>query len=698
MQEIDVSIIIVAYRGRVDLFNCLQSIFTVKLISSINFQVVLVDNNVEGYIDKDVLRRFPNLNYIKSSHNLGYGTALNLGVAQSKGKYLFCINQDIQLERQTLEKLRSFFCDDKTAIVGPILLKKDKNAYPLSGSKSLNPVNAIFSLSFINRLLPNNPVSKNYFLTDIDRSKPISVDVVPGSALMVRRDVYLEVGGFDEKFFLYFEESDFCKRVKEAGYDIWILPDAKVIHGWGKSTTKGEKTNKIFVQSRMYYFRKHYGVFSMLLVEAFCRFSKYIALLLAITLLGSVLRFWDFPYHMTFHGELGHNYMAARDYFELKQIPLIGPPTSHPWLSFSPLFYWIIIPVLYVSNWNPVGPAIFMTAISCLLPIIAYFSINKILTQRGRLVIAFLTAISPFMITLSREARFFSLSILPIFPFIYFTYRKKYLIAAFLLSLSLSFHYTPLTLVPAFVYLFIKSKPSKSDILLLLGVTTVPHIPYLLHLFFEEPSTLIKIIEWIPYRFARFGGIIQKDVTVDPGVNILQFLSLLFTPFASVLIGIAAVTAVILSKKQYFFLFFLLTGCLGLIIHGDPPVHYYIAFIPFILGIVAFLLQRANKVVTLSILGAIFFFNLSFYFGKDDRFDRGLIPYSKQMSIMHDITKEMNGNQYKLVRNGPNDQFEGTYAQNYWYLGWLYGNRPNQSANKTVTIYEQGKDFYYESK
>jgi GT2 family glycosyltransferase len=647
MQKIEVSIIIVAYRAREDLFNCLHSIYK-NLSGKVTFEVIIVDNNETNLVKKELVQKFPEVIYLKSKTNLGFGGGLNAGEGRAKGTYLFCLNQDIQVQKGAAEKLVQYFDNPKVAVVGPTLSNKTGKEYDKTGSGRLDPLSAIFSLSFINRLFPNNPVSKKYFLSGVDRRKPIEVDVVPGCAFLVRHDVYREVGGFDEKFFLYFEESDFCKRVKEAGYDIWILPDAKVIHGWGKSTTKGEKINKIFVQSRMYYFRKHYGFLSMLLVEVFCRFSKHIALLLVITLLGAVLRFWNFSDHMTFHGELGHNYLAARDYFELKQIPLIGPPTSHPWLSFSPLFYWIIIPVLFVSNWNPVGPALFMTVISCLLPVLAYFSFHKMLNQKGRLVVAFLFAIFPFMITLSREARFFSLSVIPIFPFIYFTYRKKYLLAAFLLSLSLSFHYTPLTLLPAFLYLFIKSKPTKSDTFFLLGAFVVPHIPYLVHLIFEEPTTIIKILEWIPYRFARFGGIIQKDVSVDPGTNILQFLSLLFTPISSVIIGLVSVALVVFSKKQYFLLLFLFTGCLGLIIHGDPPVHYYIAFIPFILGIVAYFLQRTNYLFTSLILLGIFCINLSFYFGNDDRFDRGLVPYSKQMSIMQDITEKMEGAPYQL--------------------------------------------------
>jgi hypothetical protein len=229
-------------------------------------------------------------------------------------------------------------------------------------------------------------------------------------------------------------------------------------------------------------------------------------------------------------------------------------------------------------------------------------------------------------------------------------------------------------------------------------VTIIPHIPYLLHLIAAEPITVLKILEWIPYRFIRFSGIIAKDAPVDPGTNIAQFLPLLFTSANSLFVGLGIIGVLAVSKKQLLLFFFVVTGTIGLIIHGDPPVHYYIALIPFILGLVAFFLQNSNRFVLLCLSFILFLINMPFYFGDDDRFNRGLVPYSTQVTIMHEITQKMTGVPYRLERRGPNDQFEGTYAQNYWYLGWLEGNRPTSTSDVTVVIYDEGKTITYEIK
>jgi hypothetical protein len=342
--------------------------------------------------------------------------------------------------------------------------------------------------------------------------------------------------------------------------------------------------------------------------------------------------------------------------------------------------------------------AFFMTTLHCLLPVISYLSLRNTFNKKVALITAGLLSISPFMVTLSREARFFSLSMFPIFPFIYFLHKKRFVASSFLLSLSLSFHYTPLTLVPAFLYLFIKSKPSRKTTYKVLVAALIPHIPYLIHLVIFDPSTLIKIVSWIPYRFARFGGLIEKGVVIDPGINFFQLVSLLFSRFTSSMVGIALSLSLFVTKRNRFLLLFITTALIGLFVHGNPPVHYFIPLVPFIFCYVAYVLQNRSLLVIASLFSLIFLLNFSFFFGKDDRFERGLVPFSVQSTIMREITQNTNGQPYQLKRVGPNDQFEGTYAQNYWYLGWLYGNRPTTDAQKVVTIYENGEHISYEIK
>ncbi len=126
-------------------------------------------------------------------------------------------------------------------------------------------------LSFVQKLFPNNKIYKEYYLLDWDKKTIKKVDVTPGTAFSIRKSIFEEVGRFDEKFFLFFEENDLCLRLKKLGYSMYINPEAKLVHLWGESTKSLPNTKEIFKKSRFYYFQKHFGFFQAAIVELFCR-------------------------------------------------------------------------------------------------------------------------------------------------------------------------------------------------------------------------------------------------------------------------------------------------------------------------------------------------------------------------------------------------------------------------------------------
>ncbi|MBU0572122.1 glycosyltransferase [Patescibacteria group bacterium] len=285
MQKIVVSIIIVHYKDKRRLFDCVLSIKQNK--PKVSFEVIVVDNDEKATIRKTLKAKFKWAKYIRSPGNIGYGAGNNLGAKYAKGRYLFILNPDTKIILGSIDKLINFLEKNKRAgLVAPNLVDEKGKIFPQLGSKKLTPLRGIVALSFLNKLFPNNPISKKYWLTDVPMNKKRQVDVVPGSAFLIRRQVFEKAKGFDENFFLYFEESDFCKRVKELGFSIYIIPNAQILHFWkpGKPDTK--KAKIIFAQSRFYYFRKHYGIASALIVEMFARFSKWHALLFAIVFIG----------------------------------------------------------------------------------------------------------------------------------------------------------------------------------------------------------------------------------------------------------------------------------------------------------------------------------------------------------------------------------------------------------------------------
>ena len=280
MPKIKVSIIIVFYSGPENLYKCLSSIKESR--PETRYEVIAVDNSEKKEIKSKIAKEFYWVKYIESE-NRGYGAGNNLGAKHAQGEYLFILNPDTTLYKATLDTLVGFLDKRKnTAVVAPNLLDEEGRVFPQLGSRMLTPIRGMIALSFLNKLFPDNSVSREYWLKDVSMSKLREVDAVPGSAFLIRKEVFEKVGRFDENMFLFFEESDLGKRIKDAGYKIFINPDAEVKHRWTLPREPSKKIDDYFRQSRFYYFKKHYGIIWALTVEAFTRFSKWHAALLFI--------------------------------------------------------------------------------------------------------------------------------------------------------------------------------------------------------------------------------------------------------------------------------------------------------------------------------------------------------------------------------------------------------------------------------
>lgn len=267
-RQFKLSIIIVHYKSKQDLFDCILSIESSKPKTS--YEIIVVDNDEVKTIGDEFLRQFSNVSYIKSPRNVGFGAGNNIGAKNSRGEVLFFLNPDTIVYKGTIDTLAEFIETYKNVgIVAPLLLDKEKKPYTLQGSMELTPLAAIFALTFVHKYIPNNPFSNKFFLHDWDKKTVREVAVVPGSAFLVKRDAFEQAGGFDENMFLFFEEQDFCRRTTKLGLRIYINPKALVLHKWGKGGQNTSYMKRIFSKSRFYYFRKHFGLFSAIIVEAF---------------------------------------------------------------------------------------------------------------------------------------------------------------------------------------------------------------------------------------------------------------------------------------------------------------------------------------------------------------------------------------------------------------------------------------------
>lgn len=275
MTKIQVSIIITYYSDKKKLFDTIESVLQNKPQYA---ELLVIDNSESDTLNQ--LKTNNDIVYIKSAKNGGYGAGNNLGAANASGEYLFFLNPDTRINKKTIPHLVRFFKNNKQAgIVAPNLVDPKENLFPQLGSNELDPVSGMIALSFVNTVFPENPISRNYWLADQDMGKDREVKVVPGSAFMIKKSIFNKIHGFDEKFFLFFEESDICKRVREMGYKVFFAANSEVVHIW-KFDNREEPLflKKHFVHSRFYYFKKHYGVFWAIIVEIFTRMSRILAL------------------------------------------------------------------------------------------------------------------------------------------------------------------------------------------------------------------------------------------------------------------------------------------------------------------------------------------------------------------------------------------------------------------------------------
>jgi len=285
-----------------------------------------------------------------------------------------------------------------------------------------------------------------------------------------------------------------------------------------------------------------------------------------ILALAVLLRFYRIPQNLVFHYELGANYLAIKNFIEAGRLPLLGPPTSHPWLSFGPLYYWIFAPILAFFKFNPTGGAYFFALAGVVAVYLNYLVVEKLFNRKTAVISSFILAISPAWISLAREARFFSLSAVFLYPFLLFFVKAiegkiSLLWAGFFLGVMLNFHLSPIILIfPAAILIFSnRKKLSQNSIPKGILGFVIPNLPFLLADAQGGFGMLANLLLWIPYRIAGFVGLYPKN-TISSGVltgnlgSLYEFITRAFVPERGLLVllivlGITASLFVIKNKK-----------------------------------------------------------------------------------------------------------------------------------------------------
>lgn len=258
MPAADLSICIVNWNTRDDLEQALLSLHQPD--PGIDLEVVVVDNaSHDGSADM-VRQRFPRAALIASSTNLGFARGYNLAVSRTRGRHLLILNPDTVVHPGALEAITAFLDSrPEAAAVGPRLLNRDGSIQP-SCRRFPNTWAAIFRNTLLGRVFSGNRFVRAYLMADFDHLSIREVDWISGAAMAIRREAWEQVGGFDEGFFMYAEDMDWCLRAHQAGWRIYYLPGAVITHRIGASSDQRPLAMVAqFHRSMARFYRKHYA-------------------------------------------------------------------------------------------------------------------------------------------------------------------------------------------------------------------------------------------------------------------------------------------------------------------------------------------------------------------------------------------------------------------------------------------------------
>ena len=249
----DLSIIIVNWNTKEFLLPCLRSILGGE--RRMDWEVIVIDNGSQDGSREEVKKVFPFAHFVENEKNFGFAKAANQGLQKASGRYVLLLNPDTQVKNGAIERLVLFMeAHSDVGVVGGQLLNAD-------GSKQNSIANfpslatELFNKSLLRVLFPKRFPGKerNY-------SEPVEVDSVIGACMMVRREDLAQVGFLDENYFLFLEETDWCYRMKNAGWKIYHVPQAEVFHSQGKSAEADKKRAKVeYFRSRYHFFKKNRG-------------------------------------------------------------------------------------------------------------------------------------------------------------------------------------------------------------------------------------------------------------------------------------------------------------------------------------------------------------------------------------------------------------------------------------------------------
>ncbi len=276
--QLQVTVVIVSLNTRELLRECIDTLQHGS--GDVSFETVVIDNASRDGSAEMVAAQFPDVRLICNESNLGFARANNRGFEIAHGRYVVLLNSDAFLRPGALALSVAHMEKNPTVGLGGARLVGRDGSWQPAARMFPSTLNDLLMMSGMAANYPASPFFGRADRTWANPDEEAAVDWVPGAYSIIRKDVLEQIGYFDERFFLYYEEVDLCRRIRAAGYEIWYWPDVVTVHLGGESSRKvagvelsasGSQLTLWRMRSELLYYRKHHGAlgaWSAMLLES----------------------------------------------------------------------------------------------------------------------------------------------------------------------------------------------------------------------------------------------------------------------------------------------------------------------------------------------------------------------------------------------------------------------------------------------
>jgi|SRR3989344_5825534 len=260
----NISVVILTYNSEKHIGKCLQS-----LSGETNgiAEVVVVDNCSQDKTT-EIVKKDKSTILISNKTNYGFAKGVNMGIKKTKGNKILILNPDTTIFSGSIDRLINCQMRLGADIAGGKLLKNDGSIHN-SFVRKPDLLTGLFDFTNLRKITPFDYFHKrHYYLHDQYPNRGIEVDAVSGAYMLINREVFERIGLFDEKFFMYLEDIDFCVRAKQSGFKVVFCPKSAIFHEGGASSKNVYKINyQAWSNSRKYYFTKHIRIAANMVIQ-----------------------------------------------------------------------------------------------------------------------------------------------------------------------------------------------------------------------------------------------------------------------------------------------------------------------------------------------------------------------------------------------------------------------------------------------